>query len=413
VNAEATERATASGAVVVAPTGGTSPIKLAGANAVSVPVNAEAAERATASGVVVAASTGGTSPITDTGLLSVLTDRPSEYRLVREMMNFETFNTKKYIFTKITKWGTNNSHREVEIGSQHYYNGDKSANQVLEIEGHPFDAANFYTDIHGKLGESVHLSFDVAGRIFHQGEDSSIDVYWRGKLIEHLAPSQWAHKTYDFVATGESDRLEFRAGSKNNRFGGLLDNIYLEYISPINPVPALNSHKQAVDVRGENVHRVLNFESVDANEFTFTKFEQWQSDNKGGLVEIGQERIYKKNKSSNKVLELEGRSGDAANFYTEVHAEKGGAVHLGFHAAGRTGFEGENSSIDVYWCGKLIEHLSLSKWVHKDYNFTASGENDRLEFRAGSKNNGAGGIIDNIILDYFETHVNYISPVIG
>ncbi|HBJ36743.1 MAG TPA: hypothetical protein DDZ51_18705, partial [Planctomycetaceae bacterium] len=88
----------------------------------------------------------------------------------------------------------------------------------------------FYQDVQTIVGESLVLSYDVARRSGTTSASSTVEVYWRGTLVETFDPTSmsWVTRTINVTGSGGLDRLEFRESvADNDQFGALIDNISL------------------------------------------------------------------------------------------------------------------------------------------------------------------------------------------
>jgi len=127
-------------------------------------------------------------------------------------------------------WRTDNSNGEIEIGEENTYlsNGERD-NTVIELERYSGDAANLYTTISAKTGESYTIDFDYSPR-GGSLNDSVIEVYWNGELIETLDSTTigFEHHSLELTVPTDGDyKLEFKATDSDST-GGLLDNILLK-----------------------------------------------------------------------------------------------------------------------------------------------------------------------------------------
>lgn len=127
-------------------------------------------------------------------------------------------------------WQTDNSGGKIEVGKETTYGGSDSSNVIIEIEGDKGDQSNLYKDFDTEAGEIVEISFDYSARGGYGGENSEVEVYWDGVLIDTITPGDsfgWENHTYEVEGTGDSTRLEFQA-TDTNSVGGLLDNIQVD-----------------------------------------------------------------------------------------------------------------------------------------------------------------------------------------
>ncbi|WP_353325968.1 VCBS domain-containing protein, partial [Chitiniphilus shinanonensis] len=131
----------------------------------------------------------------------------------------------------------------------------------------------------------------------------------------------------------------------------------------------------------------------------------WQTDNPGGLLEVGYQHIYLGGaQSTNKVIELERNAGDPANLYTDLQAQTGDIFQLAFDYSSRMQ---SSSLINVYWEGQLIKVLNSDTpgFQHFTLNLVATQDGtSRLEFRAGNSDS-YGGVLDGISLGKVDDNI--------
>ncbi len=87
-----------------------------------------------------------------------------------------------------------------------------------------------YQDVQTAVGESLTLTYSVAQRSGTASASQTVEVYWRGILVESFDPTTtaWTTRTVSVVGSGGMDRLEFReVAADNDAFGALIDNISL------------------------------------------------------------------------------------------------------------------------------------------------------------------------------------------
>jgi VCBS repeat-containing protein len=154
----------------------------------------------------------------------------------------------------------------------------------------------------------------------------------------------------------------------------------------------------------QNVVAVTNFESTSMNggwgfvSAASLSGGQWQTDNPGNQVEIGAGTVYGLGTSS-QVIELEAKTGDAANLYTNIAATANSTFNLSFDYSPRAGQQ-SNSAINIFWGGSAVGQLSSATVGMQHYSLVLSAPADgvyRLEFRAGDSNS-LGGLLDNIAI---------------
>ena len=90
-----------------------------------------------------------------------------------------------------------------------------------------------YQDVLTLEDDAMELSFSGAQRF---GESESIEVYYRGELIDTVTPAsseEWSSYTYTVTGSGGLDRLEFREiSSESDGSGPFVDNVSLISASP-------------------------------------------------------------------------------------------------------------------------------------------------------------------------------------
>jgi len=101
-----------------------------------------------------------------------------------------------------------------------------NANGFIELEANRGDESNIYQDLNVSAGDTVTLSFDLSARKNYEGEDSQVNVYFDGELVDVIIPEQvgWNTFTYQLTATTDNPRLEFNAPGDNG-LGAVLDQI--------------------------------------------------------------------------------------------------------------------------------------------------------------------------------------------
>ncbi len=88
----------------------------------------------------------------------------------------------------------------------------------------------FYQDVTTSVGEQLTLSYEVAMRSGTASTTQTVEVYWRGVLVDTFDPTSTTSVTrsVNVIGSGGSDRLEFRESTADNDGGGaILDNISL------------------------------------------------------------------------------------------------------------------------------------------------------------------------------------------
>ncbi|MDV5167887.1 tandem-95 repeat protein [Photobacterium rosenbergii] len=128
--------------------------------------------------------------------------------------------------TALTGWHTDNANNHIEIHQDYVYGVGDNRGGVIELEANRGDESNLYTNLDVKAGEVVTLEFDMSARKGWEGEDSQVDIYFEGQLIDSLAPDEigWNHYSYQFTATTDNPKIEFDSPDDNS-LGGILDSI--------------------------------------------------------------------------------------------------------------------------------------------------------------------------------------------
>ena len=163
-------------------------------------------------------------------------------------------------------WFTDNSNGKIEVGKETTYGGSDSSNIIIELEGNSGDQSNLYKDFDTSPGQVIEISFDHSARGGYGGEDSAVEVYWDGELIDTIVPGDnfgWENHSYEVIADGDSARLEFQA-TDSNSLGTLLDNIKVDIIDELNVVNGssgnntLNGTDEADYMTGNAGHDTIN-----------------------------------------------------------------------------------------------------------------------------------------------------------
>ncbi|WP_394201973.1 calcium-binding protein, partial [Marinagarivorans algicola] len=152
----------------------------------------------------------------------------------------------------IGNWQTDNRNGYIEYNPDYVYTGfDDGRGDVIELEANRGDASNLYQSLDIKAGDTIELSFDYSARRRHEGEDSQIDVYFEGELIDSITADQvgWETYTYHFTATTDNPTLEFKAPDSNS-LGGLLDLIEVKHVHLEDEPVNLNIEVSLVDQDG-------------------------------------------------------------------------------------------------------------------------------------------------------------------
>ena len=137
---------------------------------------------------------------------------------------------------------------------------------IIELEADNGDQSNLYKDFDTSPGQVIEISFDHSARGGRGGEDSAVEVYWDGELIDTIVPGNsfgWDNHSYEVTADGDSARLEFQA-TDSNSLGTLLDNIKVEIIDELNAIDGnsgnnkLNGTEEADYITGNAGHDTIN-----------------------------------------------------------------------------------------------------------------------------------------------------------
>ncbi|MDD1830195.1 cadherin-like domain-containing protein, partial [Photobacterium sp. ZSDE20] len=153
--------------------------------------------------------------------------------------------------TALTGWFTDNANNHIEIHQDTVYGVGDNRGGVIELEANTGDESNLYTNLDVKAGDVVTLEFDMSARKNAEGEDSQVDIYFEGQLIDSLAPEDigWNHHSYQFTATTDNPKLEFDSPDDNS-LGGVLDAItVVKEVAEDQPTP-LNIEAALSDTDG-------------------------------------------------------------------------------------------------------------------------------------------------------------------
>ena len=163
-------------------------------------------------------------------------------------------------------WYTDNDGGKIEVGKETTYGGSDSSNVIIELEADSGDQSNLYKDFDTSPGQVIEISFDHSARGGRGGEDSAVEVYWDGELIDTIVPGDsfgWENHSYEVTADGDSARLEFQA-TDSNSLGTLLDNIKVDIIDELNAIDGssgnntLNGSEEADYITGNAGHDTIN-----------------------------------------------------------------------------------------------------------------------------------------------------------
>ncbi|PAV46665.1 hypothetical protein CK486_17435, partial [Pseudomonas sp. HAR-UPW-AIA-41] len=155
----------------------------------------------------------------------------------------------------------------------------------------------------------------------------------------------------------------------------------------------------ATDFQGAPLNGAGWSANINASSLNTGLGSNWNTDNPGGLLEIGTQATYMGGSSTNQVIELERNSGDASNLFTDITAKAGNTYSLDFDYSPRSG-QTSSSGIQVLWGGNVIGTMSSNSVGFQTFHFDLSAPTDgtyRLEFKA-TDNNSTGGLLDNISL---------------
>ncbi|OAN18060.1 hypothetical protein A3K86_03850 [Photobacterium jeanii] len=136
-------------------------------------------------------------------------------------------------------WHTDNARDFIEMHPDYVYGVGDDRGKVIELEANRGDESNLYSDLDVKAGDIVEVNFDMSARRGFEGEDSQIDIYFEGELVDSLISHQagWDSYSYQFTATKDNPRIEFDSPDDNS-LGGLLDKIQITKAIPEDqPVP--------------------------------------------------------------------------------------------------------------------------------------------------------------------------------
>lgn len=145
-----------------------------------------------------------------------------------------------------------------------------------------------------------------------------------------------------------------------------------------------------------------NFEKngVKAGSWTVTKtLDGWTVGSEGVEVRNGVAGAAKYGKN---YLELDAYSNSWISQTVDTVA--GAKYDLSFYYAAREHTAANTNGIDVFWNGKLLEHVALdnftstTSWIKHDLSMFAVGNLSTLQFKASGISDSYGGSLDNVSL---------------
>jgi len=289
-------------------------------------------------------------------------------------------------------WQTDNRGNALEVGRQTIYGArpDKAAqNNVMELVADSHDASDFYSEFYAASGTQVTMSFDYSAR---KGAVSDFEVLWGGKVIDTVhagSTFQMMHKEYTLnVATTGLQCFELHGISKNG-CGAVIDNV--AFAATQVTASAKDATMSVLDFQSENLYGTA-WQNLD-----LLNNQGWFTDNGQGRVEVGLEQTYGGRRGANKVIELAANPGDKSNLYTNLMFEQGSHIQFSFDVSARSN---HSSKVLVLWDGKVIDTVDAGRsfdWKHHSYDLLATGQMQRLEVQAVSKDS-YGAVLDNLVL---------------
>lgn len=300
--------------------------------------------------------------------------------------------------TSIKGWDTSDS--SIGLRFENY----ESGNQVGWLRHTP-DNQQFHLSntVNQAEGTHINLSFDTRGDDENAPHstytDGIMDVLWQGKVIDTIhGTEQWQHKSYDLVASGHEDKIEFRAESTGDKWSGtFIDNVVMSNETS----PAENHY---------HLPQVLGFEdagSIQGVIHDITKFDGWRTDMEDGLqndVNVPFATGFENLISGNQVGDFSSSAveGHVSNLYSTVCQAAGTHIDFSFDTRAATNWLPEATAhpntLDILWQGKVIDTLTnfTDQWQHNEYHLQASGGEDRLEFRMVGDDRIRSTFVDNI-----------------
>ncbi|PKO30098.1 MAG: hypothetical protein CVU34_20215, partial [Betaproteobacteria bacterium HGW-Betaproteobacteria-7] len=275
---------------------------------------------------------------------------------------------------------------------------------IIEDGSKTFAAADFgYADIDGDAFASVRIdSLPAAGTLMLSGSPVSA-----GDVV---AAANLGNLVFTPVANASGTGYASFTFSVNDGAGfDATPNTLMVNVTPDADTPTLTLTPKAYSV-STNLEEsgVAGWSNVAV---TSLNGGVWRTDNAGGIVEIGDASVYLGGSSTNQVIELEARSGDASNLYTTMAVKAGEVYSLSFESALRSGQSAANCSFSVLWNGQKVAEIAPGSTTLSPYNLTLLSEitgTGKLELRANDSSS-VGAVLDNIVLQLtpatgFEDH---------
>ncbi|WP_454441551.1 tandem-95 repeat protein [Vibrio bathopelagicus] len=165
----------------------------------------------------------------------------------------------------LANWSTDNANGYLEIRGEQVYTGisDSDRGNVIELEAHPGDESNIYQNLTIQQGETVSLSFDYSARQNAEGDNSAIQVYFEGELIDTISHDSVGWHTYNYELTASTDnpRLEFNAPGDDS-VGGVLDRIQVTEVATEDQDIAIDISAALTDLDGSESMQSITIDAI-------------------------------------------------------------------------------------------------------------------------------------------------------
>ncbi|MDX2307756.1 MAG: histone H1-like repetitive region-containing protein [Hyphomicrobium sp.] len=144
---------------------------------------------------------------------------------------FEQADVRANTWTTLASVGGWKSDSGIEVWGKNF-NGTKPTDgkNIVELDA-DHRQSNIYQDVQTKAGVEYTFSFDYMKRADSKAGSDTIEIYWNGKMVGSVDPTQtsWSQASFVVTGTGGKDRIEFRESSgDNDSYGGLIDNASLK-----------------------------------------------------------------------------------------------------------------------------------------------------------------------------------------
>lgn len=292
-----------------------------------------------------------------------------------------------------------------------YFTIDASVTSLDQID---FDATAVHTERVSEINENS------AGAYYPGGPANDFAVRYTGEFLVSEGGSHTFYLTSDDgarlyidgklvvdnngmqAATLKTGVVELSAGMHEIKVeyfeGGGPGSIDLDWSGP-----GFSRKQMTFDGAEENLILNGSFERgiVDPGKvgyFDNASMPGWSSD--ANRIEV-QDRLSAQEAGSGTQWAEIDYAGAVDNLYQDVQTEKGQTYRLSLDAARRPDAPAASNTIEVYWNGSLVATVdpASTAWSTHQFSVTGTGGKDRLEFREpASANNGAGSLIDSVVL---------------